>query len=292
MITPVTLTANGQPFKRTPNEVAMANTGRPYLTHSEISAYQSCPLRWYYAYVEHAEAERVSAAMLVGTCTHAAIQCRLESILAADTLPTVDQMMDAYRKQWAEEARNFPEIQYARDDNAESLEATARQMVETFLASPFAKPKGEIIGIEETLNIGLADDLPNLCGRVDLMELENNELVITDYKTTRSMWSADTADDHAQQLILYAHAAAPLAKELGAKIKLRFVVLTKAKTPKIEAIPIDINMDRVERTTAVVRRVFKAMQAGVIYPSPSVMNCSSCAYKNRCEKWHRTADLV
>jgi CRISPR/Cas system-associated exonuclease Cas4 (RecB family) len=290
MIMPNTITTPGRPK---PNELAQALTGRPYISHSEITAFQACPLKHYFAYVEHAEPEILSAAMLVGTCTHAAIQRHLEARMASDSLPTVDELMDTYRQTWKLDAEKVPEIQFARDDTAETLEGTARQMLETFLASPFAQPTGNLIGIEETLHVKLADDLPDLCGRVDVIEHRPDvgELVITDYKTTRSMWSPDTADEHSQQLLLYAHAVAPLARDLDAKVRLQFIIITKGKTPKIDALPVEINPDRVERTRTVVRRVFMAMQAGVVYPAPSAMNCNGCAFRQRCEKWHRTAEM-
>lgn len=278
--------------KAKPNDIAQAMTGRPYVSHSEIVAFQSCPLKWHFSYVEHVQPELLSASMLVGSCTHAAIQRHLEATMAADTLPTVDEMMQAYDQTWQAEAEKVPEIQLPKGETAETLRATARQMVETYAASPFAVPTGTLIGIEETLRVRLADDLPDLCGRVDLIEHrpEVNELVITDYKTTRSMWSAETADEHAQQLILYAHAAAPLARELNAKIRLQFVIITKGKTPKIDALPVQVNHDRIARTRTVLKRVFKAMQQSVIYPSPSPMNCHSCPFQKRCDKWHITAD--
>jgi RecB family exonuclease len=294
--TPTDLTVRGHEQARpaTPNDIAQALTGRPYITHSEVTSFQACPLKWHFGYVEHAEPETLTANMLVGTCTHGAIQRHLEALMAADRLPSIDELMGTYRQSWQEEAAKVPVIQFARDDTAQTLEATARQMVETYLASPYAKPVGEVLGIEETLKVGLGADLPDLCGRVDMIEHRpvSKELIITDYKTTRSMWSPDTADDHAQQLVLYAHATAPMAQELGATIRLQFVVITRAKTPKIDALAVPLDPARVDRTRMVLRQVFQAMQAGAIYPAPSVMNCSGCGHKHRCAKWHESAAAV
>jgi putative RecB family exonuclease len=284
---PTQITIGGKPPAPTPGDIAKAMTGRPYLTHSEVSSFQACSLRWHFQYVEHAEPESTSAAMLLGTCVHAAIQQHLETVMAADDAPGIDQLMTGYREAWQAESKGRP-IQFSRTDTAASLEATARQMVEGFLDTPFSKPTGQIVGIEETLRINLALDLPDLVGRVDLIEHREGELVVTDFKTAKSMWSPQTADDHAQQLILYGLAAGPIAEELDAKLRLRFVVLTKAKTPRIEERMVASNPERVERTTQIMRRVFGAMQAGHVYPSPSPMNCSGCAFQRRCATWHRT----
>jgi CRISPR/Cas system-associated exonuclease Cas4 (RecB family) len=112
-------------------------------------------------------------------------------------------------------------------------------------------------------------------------------LVVTDFKTTRSMWSDSTADDHADQLHLYGAAVESLAAELHLPVRLRFVLLTKAKTPKVESIEIDVDPSRVARSTRVFLNVFQAIQTGITYPSPSPMNCSGCPFLQRCDCWHK-----
>lgn len=79
-----------------PNDKAVALTGRPHISYSEIRTYQACPLKWHFQYVEKAKPEQLSAAMLIGTCVHAMIQRVLDAMLANDSLPTVDQLMSAF----------------------------------------------------------------------------------------------------------------------------------------------------------------------------------------------------
>jgi hypothetical protein len=81
-----------------PNHVAERLTGRPYVTYSEVSTFQACPLRWHFGYVERAKPESISAAMLLGTCVHAAIQHYLETRLAVDREPTLDELMETYAR--------------------------------------------------------------------------------------------------------------------------------------------------------------------------------------------------
>ena len=103
----------------------------------------------------------------------------------------------------------------------------------------------------------------------------------------RCLINALTAEEHAGQLILYGEAVKPMAQELGLTVRLQFLVITKAKTPKIELYPVPTDPDRVKRTQKVFERVFQDMQTGVVYPSPSVMNCSTCPFQQACAKWHR-----
>src|SRR5690348_3968727 len=112
----------------TPNERAANLTGRPYFTFSEARTFQSCPLRWSFQYKEKAEPEQLSAAMLLGTCVHATIEQVMEAIMACDQLPSVEQLMETYRKRWTEEAKDIP-LQYSKGQDAGTSEATAKRMI-------------------------------------------------------------------------------------------------------------------------------------------------------------------
>ncbi len=269
-----------------PNQRALARTGRPHISYSEIRTYQACPLKWHYQYVERAKPEQISAAMLLGTCTHAMIQRVLEAQIGSDPLPTIDELMDIYRNAWAIEAADVL-IQYAKDQDAETRKTTARRMIEAFLATDLACPAGVIVGIEENSTVELARDLPDLAGRVDLITYAEGVLTVTDFKTARATPTDEAADEAGEQLILYAQGCQPIANELGATIRLRFIYISKTKEPKVEAIEVTLDNSRTHRSKAIIRQVFKAILSGIVYPAPSPMNCTGCPFKQRCRRWHQ-----
>jgi hypothetical protein len=47
-----------------PNEVALALTGRPYVSFSALNTFMTCPLRWYFRYVVGIPEETVSASLV------------------------------------------------------------------------------------------------------------------------------------------------------------------------------------------------------------------------------------
>ena len=270
-----------------PNEIAKAMTGRPHISYSEIRTFQQCPLRWRYQYVDHAKPEHISAALIMGSGVHAGVELHFENLLAATEPPTIDQMMTTFQECWDKETADLP-VKYPKGQDAESTAATARRMFEEFITSPMATPTGVIIGIEESFKVKLADELPHLAGRVDMIthEPESNTLTITDFKTARSVWSQEHADEQAEQLILYAKGCEPIAADLGATIGLRYIVITKTKQPKIDAIDVAYEPNKVDRTRLIVRNAFEAMKTGTTYPVPSPMNCACCPFQNRCLRWH------
>jgi RecB family exonuclease len=244
-------------------------------------------LKWHFQYVEKTKPESISAAMLLGSCVHRMIQDHLMANLASEEPPGAERLMVTYRELWERESKTAP-VQYANRQDAKTVEETARRMIQSFLESPLASPEGEIIGIEERFLVQLDRGLPDLAGRVDLITRYGNQLVVTDFKTARSMWTAQMADDHAEQLILYAQGCRPIAQVLEAHIHLQFVVITKAKAPKIEALGVKPTYDKMQRSRTIMRQVFHAMQTGVVYPAPSVLNCGSCPFQTQCRTWHRT----
>ena len=274
--------SNGHP--PSPGEVVQAITGRDYLSHSQVTTYQACPLKFHFTYVEHARPERIAAALVMGSAVHSAIQYHLECHLAADPITAVEPLMAVYRQRWTEEVGDLP-VQYGRGDDADTLASTAEQMLQAYLASPESKPTGTTIGVEEAIRFTLNQQLPEVLAKIDHLSITDGHLVVTDFKTTRSMWSNDTADDHADQLHLYGSGVQAIAAELNLPVRLRFVVLTKAKTPKIESININVDPSRVARSTRVFLNVSQAIRSGITYPSPSPMNCSGCPHQQRCDKW-------
>ena len=93
-------------------------------------------------------------------------------------------------------------------------------------------PHGHIIGVEEELRGNVLPGCPDLLARLDLIMETDDDVVITDLKTSRSRWSQQQVEDSADQLLLYSE----LVRELvpGKPLKLQFVVVTKGKQPVVD----------------------------------------------------------
>jgi CRISPR/Cas system-associated exonuclease Cas4 (RecB family) len=129
----------------------------------------------------------------------------------------------------------------------------------------------------------LVEGVPDLYGRIDLLTEDNNQLVLTDFKTSRAKWSPEQAEDASEQLVLYSKLAGELAP--GKKLVTRFLVLTKTKEPVVEEHLGEVRPEKVTRTLASVERVWRAISGGVVYPAPSPVGCASCGYRRACEEW-------
>jgi CRISPR/Cas system-associated exonuclease Cas4 (RecB family) len=129
----------------------------------------------------------------------------------------------------------------------------------------------------------LAEGVPDLYGRVDLLTEDADTLVVTDIKTSRGRWSPEQVEDSGEQLLLYSHLASEIAPKK--RVQTRFLIITKTREPVIEEHVREVNPAAVKRTLAGVERVWRAIESGVFYPAPSTMNCASCGYRSACRAW-------
>jgi len=175
------------------------------------------------------------------------------------------------------------QIQFGSSDTRASLDGLASKMLTAFLNSPAASVQGRMLGVEEEIRGMLVEGVPDLYGRVDLLTEDSDSLVVTDIKTSRGKWSPEQVEDSGEQLLLYSHLALEISS--GKKIATRFLVLTKTKEPVIEEHVREVEPGNVKRTLAGVERVWRAIESGVFYPTPSTMNCASCGYRAACRAW-------
>jgi putative RecB family exonuclease len=264
-----------------PNNSSVVGLERDYISFSSIRTYQSCPLRYYFKYVEGLPEESVAAALVFGSAIHRAIEYHFQEIMAGNKPPVADSLLAEYEAAWLE--RDGESIRFGKDETRQSLDQMARRMLEAFAIGDIAKPAGRILAVEETLRGAVIPGLPDLLGRVDLIVETDTALVVTDWKSARSRWSSEQVEESCEQLLLYSELVRGFAP--GKAVRLDFAVLTKTKEVAIERHSAAVDPWRVERTKRVVQRVWQAIQTGNFYPAPSPMNCPGCPFQGPCHGW-------
>ena len=264
----------------TPANIRPPPAPRDYLSFSSIRTYQSCPLRWYFRYIAGLPEETVSASLVFGSGIHNAIEHHFRELLAGNGPPPLEELLAEYDLEWA---RRWHDVRLSKEDESTKLHDTARRMLRAFQANQLANPEGKILAVEETLQGELLPGLPPLLGRVDLIVETPKELVISDWKTARARWSAEQADDSAEQLLLFGELAKDFAP--GKSIRTEIAVLTKTKEIAIDRHSQPFDQKRLDRTKRVIERVYHAIKDEVFYPAPSPMNCGSCPFREPCRKW-------
>jgi len=254
---------------------------RDYLSFSAIRLYQTCPLKFFFKYRLGLPEEVVSSSLVFGGSLHRAIEHHFRELLAGNPPPSGETLLAEFWEGWKE--RELEEVHFGKGEDRESLGLLAGRILTAFQQSDVAQPRGQILAVEEELRGQVVPGCPDILGRVDLIVATGSDLIVSDWKTARSRWSHEQAEDAAEQLILYAELAKDFAP--GKQLKLEFVILTKAKEPVVDRHLLRVDPAQVDRTKAVVGSVWRAIESGNFYPAPSAMNCPSCPYREQCRAW-------
>ena len=255
--------------------------GRDYLSYSAVKLYQMCPLRYAFHYVEGLPEDTVSSALVLGGAIHHAVEHHFRELLCGNAAPSHDELLAKFWQGCDE--RDLDQVRFSKGEDRESMGQLAERMLAAFQQSDAAIPAGRILGVEEELRGAIVPGCPDILGRVDLIVETESALVISDWKSARSRWSREQAEDSSEQLLLYAELARDLAP--GKKVLLEFVVMTKAVTPVVERHLLPYDAAQAERTKRIVGKVWQAISAGSFYPAPSAMNCPGCPYRRECKAW-------
>ena len=258
-----------------------SGTSRDYLSFSAIRLYQNCPLKFHFKYNLGLPDDTVSSALVLGSGVHRAIEFHFRELLSGNPPPSSAALLAEFAEEW--NSRDLDEVRFSKGEDRESSEALGERILSAFQQSDVAQPAGQILAVEEELRGPVVPGCPDILGRVDLIVDTGSELVVSDWKTARSRWSHEQAEDAAEQLILYAELAKDFAP--GKPLKLEFVILTKAKEPVVDRHLMPVDPAQVTRTKRVVENVWRAIKSQCFYPAPSPMSCPSCPYRAECRAW-------
>jgi hypothetical protein len=208
--------------------------------------------------------------------------CPLQFFFRGNEAPALDTLLAVYQDAWQDTRQRV--VRFAKREDQDTLSKLAERVLVAFQHSSLAQPAGRLIGIEEELRGCLVPGRPDLLARVDLIQDDDSELIVTDFKTSRSVWGQGKAEASAEQLLLYHELVRPLAG--GKTVRLKFAVISKAKVPAIELHEVLASRQRTERTKRIVESVWKGITMGLFYPAPSAITCPNCPFSEPCRAWN------
>ncbi len=254
---------------------------RDHVSYSSLRTYQQCSLRYYFKYVAQLPEESVSASFVFGRAIHAAIEFHFQSLLAEDEPPSLERLLEHYQQAWREQP--LDSVIFGKSESPQSCRTLAERMLIAFQVSEAATPPGRIIGVEEELRGELIADAPPLLARLDLLSEAPDAIVITDFKTSRSAWSSEQVEESAGQLYLYSELVRRLLSHKP--LRLEFIVATKGKEVSVTRHAVPCRERQIARTLHIADLVWQGISEQRFMPSPSVMNCATCPYREPCRRW-------
>ena len=243
-----------------------------HLSISQIKMYLRCPLSWKFRYIDGLIIAPTGS-LTLGKSVHSALEGNYtQKIKSRQDLP-IAQVTDLFADSWEAQVKDtiFGDDEKAgefKDDGVGLIAAYQKEV------APTIQPQM----VEKEFNLEFENVGYTLKGFIDLIDING---IIVDHKTTKRCMNAD---DVAVDLQLSGYALA-YRSVFGAEEKgLRFDVMVRNKTPKIQQIPTTRTQADIDRFLKVTGYVAKAIEQGIFYPSPNFM-CSMCGYKDLCRKW-------
>ena len=249
----------------------------PHWSYSALQTYLTCPMRYYFRYIEHAEVERTPISIPFGRAIHLVLS---ERAMKGTNYTIVDAKEDfaVYFKGETEVCEN---LTYKPDEDYWFWDKRGCDMLELAIAD--WPDDYTVKSVAEAFSVEVPGLSKPLVGEFDLVTVDGGDETICDWKTASTNWPKGKADRDLQATTFaYAY-----MKKYGVNPVFRFDVFTKAKTPAHHQFYTLRTNDDFDRFIYLAGQIEKAVNNGLFIPNESYTNCAECAYSNRCKAVHR-----
>ena len=252
---------------------------KPHWSYSAFQTFLTCPMRYYFRYVEHAEVERTSISIPFGRAFHAVLSDRARK----GSSYTVEDAKEDFAVYFRRETEVSENLTCKPDEDYWFWEQRGCDMLDVALAD--WPDDYTVKSVAESFSVEVPGLSKPLIGEFDLYVTDGGDETICDWKTASVKWPAGKADRDLQATTFcYAY------HQLHGRMPLfRFDVFTKAKTPAHHQFYTLRTNDDFDRIIYLAGKFEKAINSGLFLPVESCMNCAECAYGGRCKAIHRKA---
>ena len=279
------------------------------LSYSSVSAYLGCPFRWRKRYVERAPAPATEP-LIVGSAVHGAV----EGYLKRRFLGQEADLATLWRKAFWAQARGRAArdgVDWGQGTGEDAYWRGQRLLIETAdltvehhllgadgrdlttahtsSSIPAFLDGIELLGargkpaIEKRVSMRVPGvDVP-VVGFVDWLEADG---VPADLKTSGQPWQAEEAA-LALQPAFYLASLEQMGYEHNPRRVFRHYILVRGEAPRLQIFETRRNKPQLEWVHALIRQVWRALEAGHFFPNPTNRWCtpSHCEYWASCRGW-------
>ena len=250
---------------------------KPHWSYSAFNTYLTCPMRYYFRYIEHAEVERTSVSIPFGRAFHAVLSERAMK----GTNYTIEDAKEEFDFFFRGETEVCENLVYKQDEDYWFWEGRGCDMLDVALTE--WSDDYTVKSVAEAFSVNVPGLSKPLIGEFDLVVTDGGDETICDWKTASIKWPNSKADRDLQATTFcYAY------RQLHGRMPLfRFDVFTKAKNPAHHQFYTLRTKDDFDRFAYLAGQIEKAVNTGLFLPIESCMNCAECAYGSRCKAIHR-----
>lgn len=245
----------------------------PHWSYSAFNTFLTCPLRYFFRYIEHAEVERTSVCLPFGRAFHAVMSLRAKK--GADY--TAEYAKEDFAVYFRNETETSENLTYKANEDFRLWNQRGCDMLDVALAE--WPDDYSVKSVAEAFSVDVPGLSKPLIGEFDLVVTDGGDEAVVDWKTSTSKWPAGKVDRDLQATTFcFAY------QQLYGRLPIfRFDVFTKAKTPARHQFYTMRTPDDLSRFVNLANRIEAAVNTGVFVPVES-FNCSECPYSERCKR--------
>jgi putative RecB family exonuclease len=245
-------------------------------SHSRLSAFEDCPRKYAFRYVEKIQTDWEGVEAFVGRRVHEILERLYHHVRAHGRPPSLAQVLTRFQRDWR--AQWHPQVRIVRTENdVEHYQRYGEQCLTHYYRAQYPFDEGETIAIEHDLQIALdADGRYRMRGIVDrIVRTREGGYEIHDYKTGGYLPSlAKLASD--RQLALYQIGLQQTYADADS-VELVWHYLNFNKTLRVRRTTEDL----VQLRTATIGTIDAIEGAREFAPSPGPL-CRWCDYAELC----------
>jgi CRISPR/Cas system-associated exonuclease Cas4 (RecB family) len=254
---------------------------RKYISYSQVRVYQSCPLKYYYSYIEQ-KAAPIKDKVYLGIVFHATAEHYLKEKINGKETP-LEVLLEVFNDK-------FDRLQADQEITWEDTKDKNRKRGIAFVKHFRGKiaPLIDPMMVEKELWAEMPGIDIQLRGVLDLVE---SDFSITDFKTTTSKWSKSRIKGSYLQMVIYRYL---FEQNFGNAIsRLKFIIVhskteSNIKHQEIVIRPKDLDCDY-NQMFDIIRYVVANIRNGVFYKNESYY-CGFCEFREYCGTHGKTGE--
>ena len=248
-------------------------------SHSRLSTFEQCPLKFKYRYIDKIKPDfEKSIESHLGTAVHNTLEWIYNKILEKKPVPTIDQMISYYSKEWQKEFEKEIKIVKNNLTPSDYFNKGIKFLLDYYIKhSPF---QDGTLECEKKVVVEIhGHKLQGFIDRFSYNE-NNGEYEIHDYKTANMLPTQEKMDKD-RQLALYSIA---IQESMDAeKICLTWHYLAHNK----KIISRRTN-EQIEELKNQIKELIEIIESTTEFPAKKSALCGWCEYKSICPKFSKT----
>jgi len=244
---------------------------RGHLSYSQIRTFLICPRKYALAYVEESPAP-LNDKLLLGTVFHAVLERYFSESLAG--LPPTAAATEAF---FMEEFKRAGEEQTVRwDDSPERVRKRGQALLRHFLKELASRFRP--LMVEKELTAPLPGYPVDLRGVIDLVE---EDLSITDFKTATARWSRSRTRHARLQMVIYHYLFEKNFGDVNSHQRFCVVYSRKGNSARSQILEMSTGAEDLEHLFRVIEHVAAGIQ-DARFPRNEGFRCGYCEYRDQC----------